>query len=284
MGSPETVTTRSNGATRNGSAHRRKLPRLRGLDWIDSYRGDASTQAGTARVHVETDRWARVRLDLLGSRDASAALEDNALLPTNVRFSGSPKGRCLLADAWLGDRLSGRGIREAIDAIQLAAGTSSPMPIRRGGSKDRFADPIAWLGEDAGVGVAELDTGWELTQRVRGRRVAIRAEPEESGPSTLSIPSLFSGASARGSGHRGSRDPPQRAHATRTVRDLEAGARGGSTLQGQLHRPDQSDGVRLRHLRGGRPRPAARSHTHWRRTHSAPLRPHVRPTRRRVTP
>ena len=157
------MTTRSNGATRYESARRRKLPRLRGVDWIDSFRGDASTLAGTARVRVETDRWARVRLDLLGGRDASAALEDNALLPTNVRFSGSPQSRCLLADAWLGDPLSGRGLREAIDAIQLAASTSSRTPIRRGGSKDRFTDAIAWLGEDVGVDVAELDTGWELT-------------------------------------------------------------------------------------------------------------------------
>ena len=174
------MTTRSNGATRYESARRRKLPRLRGVDWIDSFRGDASTLAGTARVRVETDRWARVRLDLLGGRDASAALEDNALLPTNVRFSGSPQSRCLLADAWLGDPLSGRGLREAIDAIQLAASTSSRTPIRRGGSKDRFTDAIAWLGEDVGVDVAELDTGWELTQRLRGRRVAIRAEPEKA--------------------------------------------------------------------------------------------------------
>ncbi len=117
-------------------------------------------------------------LDLHEGLDASAALEHNALLPTNVRFSGSAKSRCLLADAWLGDRLSRRGLREAIDAIQLAAGASSRTPIRRGGSKDRFSDAIARLGEDAGVDVAELDTGWELSQRVRGRRVAIRAEPE----------------------------------------------------------------------------------------------------------
>jgi hypothetical protein len=156
------------------------LPAVRGLEWIDEYRGRLRIGDQTAEVRLEAKGQARVRLGLQRGPDPADALRKNVALPGNLRYAGAWDDPSLVGDAWVEESVLGLGMREISRGIRHAWAVHRPRPPAQA-ERGPYKELLANLVEENGLDVVDLNGGWELHTRVRGHRGSVRVSPEKGG-------------------------------------------------------------------------------------------------------
>lgn len=157
------------------------LPTVKGVEWTDGFRGRVETACGIADARIEGEIGIRVELPLDGPDAPERALEINAALPGNLRYSGPRHARRLVADAPLDVTAFPDFVRELHRGLRRISGAGKARARASGAAQgcDDLFEELRRLGGAADV--VERGSGFELGTRIRGARVPVRVTAAEDG-------------------------------------------------------------------------------------------------------